>query len=684
MRAARSACFAAGVALATAGGCGPGGDSGEGDGDDHSGDHTAVDTTAVTDPYPVEVRVTVDGVAVEGVTVMQGGAHALWTTDADGMATVTMDPSVPGDQYVVASHPECRIGGEEVFDPPDDVVEIALTRFSTVDNEAYQYRDPGPESHEGTTTEQCSHCHITIHHEWFESPHRAAASNPAVHDVYQGISVSVARDDCDGTWGMAVEPGTGADLPACRVAEPVSSTGTNGACADCHAPGIDGVRGGRDLLDAEGIAFDAGVHCDVCHHVESVSVGAAAGVAGWLNILRPSDASANPVFGEWAPLTFGPYLDVLNPNMGSVWREGFHEAEFCGGCHQLEQGELAGAIDRARWPGGTLPVHTTYGEWVASPMNPSAPCQSCHMPPKPEVGNSSDLYNEVDIEPGVAGGWERPPGEVRAHTWWGPRQPEGGMLALAGTVSVASAVEGEALRVGVTVTNSGPGHALPTGEPLRNLVLAVSATCDGEPLTFTGGDVVPLFGGAVATQRTPSTFSHWTAAEPGMVIRFLVQDGWYDYEGYGPFGDGSFDDAAKGLPRWRRLAEAEVLAVASDGAVTLDTDVPDGAEVAVLGVDRWPVDGEVSAALAGAPGFAFARVLVDASGNEMVPHHLAVDVQSDNRLLPSQSWSSEHVFATTCADPEVSAVLVHRPYPYTVARTYGWTLQDAVIDEARR
>ena len=146
----------------------------------------------------------------------------------------------------------------------------------------------------------------------------------------------------------------------------------------------------------------------------------------------------------WYPLTFGPLADVLNPRMGAVVREVFHESTYCAGCHEQTQPVLVGdgGIDLARWPDGRLPVHTTYTEWLAGPMNPAAPCQSCHMPPDPEAGNSSDLYNDHDDALiGPSAGWERPPGEVRRHAWYGPRQPDSGMVQLAASLGIASTVE---------------------------------------------------------------------------------------------------------------------------------------------------------------------------------------------------------------------------------------------------
>ncbi len=97
-----------------------------------------------------------------------------------------------------------------------------------------------------------------------------------------------------------------------------------------------------------------------------------------------------------------------------------------------------------------------------------------------------------------------------------------------------------------------------------------------------------------------------------------------------------------------------------------------------------PTDGDPATARAGAPGFAFAKVLVGRDGARMVPHFLAVDIASDNRLLPGASWTSEHVFATTCADPTIHATLVHRAYPLALATQRGWRIVESVMRRATR
>ncbi|MEM6931051.1 MAG: hypothetical protein AAF602_29220, partial [Myxococcota bacterium] len=141
------------------------------------------------------------------------------------------------------------------------------------------------------------------------------------------------------------------------------------------------------------------------------------------------------------------------------------------------------------------------------------------------------------------------------------------------------------------------------------------------------------------------------------------------YEGPRPFGDGGFDAADKGLPLETWVDEATIVGVQGD-TVTLDHALAPG-DVAYLVAE----DG-----FAGAPGFGFARVLADADGALQVPHHRAVDVVSDNRLLPRRSVQTSHRFAD-CVDPDVTARLVHRAYPLAEAQRRGWPLRDTLMAE---
>lgn len=250
------------------------------------------------------------------------------------------------------------------------------------------------------------------------------------------------------------------------------------------------------------------------------------------------------------------------------------------------------------------------------------------------------------------------------------------MLEHAAAIFVEKRVEDGVLTAEVTVRNVGCGHALPTGEPMRSLLLLVNASCGARALAPAGGDVVPDFGGYIARKTRGEDWTAWAGARPGDLIRVAsLPGGHHDYRGFGPFGDGTFSAAGKGLPIERYAGTSSVVRVGPGDRVELDAPLAAG-DVAYLvrGAD----------AFAGAPGFGFARVLVAADGRRMVPHFLAVDVASDNRLLPLARWTSTHVFAADCPDPTVTATLVHRPFPFDLARERGWAIGDQTMIEVRR
>ncbi len=635
-------------------------------------------------PGTALVRVTLDGAPVEGARVMQGGTSTTAFTDAAGLARIPLDEGVVGDLMVIASHPEARQRGEWLYDDFEEPVLLALRRFGP-DDPTYRFQDPG-EPRRRNTTAQCGHCHLTINDAWFGSAHQRAAQNPIVHDIYAGTAAFADAETCaanGGAWRIGRLPGRDEPGGRCYLGDgllpalnpecgdgPCPDPQETGGCADCHAPAIDGALGGRDLLEARGIAHDYGISCDVCHRVEAVLDDGPPGIAGRLRLHRPSDAGPITLgAGGRLPLTFGPSHDSPNPRMGSVQRDHYRDARICSGCHELD----APAIDRGRWPDGRLPVQSTWSEWRDGPLA-DAPCQSCHMPPEPGAANAADLQAFPAALVGIQAGWYRPPGAVRRHIWSGPRvevDAPDGMVQRAAALFVRPRREGDRIVAAVEVRNVGAGHALPTGEPMRQVLLTVDATCDGRPLPAVDGDVVPAWGGAVATQIAGDDWRRWPAAQVGDVIRVVqISEGWHDYPGFGPFGDGTFSPAEKGMPVERFVGAAAVIAV-EDGAVLTEPALPEG--------DRAYLTR--GGARAGAPGFGFARIMVDGAGR-IVPHFLARDVRSDNRLLPNGRWTSTHAFdAAGCAAPTVVARLEYRAWPWDLGQQRGWTPR--VIEMAR-
>jgi hypothetical protein len=327
-------------------------------------------------------------------------------------------------------------------------------------------------------------------------------------------------------------------------------------------------------------------------------------------------------------------------------------------------------IDLARWPSGMIPVHSTFSEWQQSPMAAGLACQGCHMPPAdPSVTNGADLQAVSEASTGITAGWPRPPGSTRLHTWAGPKSPQDARLPSPLTLQLEKGLEQGVLTASVTVTNVGAGHAIPTGEPMRAVVVLVEAYCEETPLVATGGDSVSDIGGALDWREADQGFDTWPGAKVGEVIRVVSRSGErVDYEGFGPFGDGTFSLEEKGL--WVEQVVGQSVITAIDGeTVSLSAPLPLGDRAYRASSDAW----------AGLPGFAFARVLVGPDGQRMVPHFRAVDVVSDNRLLPGKSWTSNHAFISTCEAPTIEVRVMGRAVPLYQSRLHGWELRDTTL-----
>ena len=159
----------------------------------------------------VRVRVTLDGVPMPGTLVMQGGSSHTVLTSSDGVAMVTVDESVAGDEvWIVASHPEARISATDYREDQPQPLSIELSRYDPSDNERYTFTDPGEPARRDNTA-QCSHCHQTIGDAWYASPHRTTASNRHVQDVYAGTASVADAASCQalgGVWRTGLTPGT--------------------------------------------------------------------------------------------------------------------------------------------------------------------------------------------------------------------------------------------------------------------------------------------------------------------------------------------------------------------------------------------------------------------------------------------------------------------------------------------
>lgn len=199
-----------------------------------------------------------------------------------------------------------------------------------------------------------------------------------------------------------------------------------GYCIHCHSPTV---RYTGDIYLKNRLSQE-GVSCDFCHSINSV------------DLENPED----PFKVDPAGPQYGPYENASSPAHPSSYSELHTRAEFCAGCHELKNSF------------GVL-VLGTYSEWKESQYaQQEIHCQNCHMP---------KVFGEPIVDPRV----KKSELHMTAHEFLGGHSE----INLQNAATIESRVElekGEAL-VTVFVTNAESGHKLPTGTPVRKVVLSV-------------------------------------------------------------------------------------------------------------------------------------------------------------------------------------------------------------------
>ena len=391
------------------------------------------------------------GIGIPGAWVhVQGdlGASGAFSTAPDGAFTLTGVPA--GALVLAASIPYLRsapanytIGAGYGADGDTDI-DIRLELLPAADNPAY----------EPATVEDCGGCHFERYSQWQTSHHAFTAQNAWVLDLLAGTGT----------------PGGGAGY----VFRDTHDPGETGFCATCHAA-MEDIRS----PEPQGVFLDEvaqpygleGVTCVTCHQMDSVDEGN-------INALHHRGKSTYR-FPEPEPgydtlqYVWGPMNDVTFEFMKASHSTLHTESRICASCHQYHN------------PDTDAPGQNTYVEWQGSSYAQPGPgfrnCQSCHMPNLAGTGQNCEF-----------GGADRESAERHAHTWIGST-PE----TLQANVDLETAAEftpQRTVRVTAAVDNFGAGHSFPTGISIRNAILHVEATLDGQPLAQISGPVVPFWG----------------------------------------------------------------------------------------------------------------------------------------------------------------------------------------------
>jgi len=203
-------------------------------------------------------------------------------------------------------------------------------------------------------------------------------------------------------------------------------------CLTCHSP-IAAQIG--DLTLNRKVSWE-GVTCDYCHSIRDVNFG-----------------GRNPkALLTYGPLKTGPLSDAVSKAHQTAYSAVHTSSAVCAGCHDYKNSS-------------GFPVLTTYSEWKASKFyKEGKQCQFCHM---------SRVEGDV-VDPKIA---RSTTAKVNLHQMPGSHSLD--QLTKAIKAQLHTKRDGNQLRVTIDVENQTAGHYLPTGSPLRQLVMEVRADSAG-------------------------------------------------------------------------------------------------------------------------------------------------------------------------------------------------------------
>ncbi len=416
--------------------------------------------------------VTVEGSGIPGTPIAGAYVHIqadLVTpgdfTAADGSFTIAADPI--GQVVLAASIPYLRSAAENFvigWAPAvagETGVDIRMAVLPANDDPAYVPAD----------VSECGACHFERYTQWSTSHHAYSAQNKWVLDVFAGTGT----------------PGGGAGY----VFKDLHDPGETGFCATCHAPM-------QDLQDPrpEGVPLDEatephgaqGILCVACHQMDSID-------ATHINALnhRGKATFRFPQAGQGestSQFVWGPMDDVTFSLMRPSFSMLHRTSNLCAACHQYHN------------PVTDAPGQNTFLEWQSSPYGTPGPnyrtCQDCHMGTLAGIGQNCEF-----------GGPDRESAERHAHTFIGST-PATLSANIALTTAVAETTDGR-VRVTSAVDNFGAGHDFPTGISLRNAILWITASVNGQPLAQASGPTVPFW----ASDDVPGEQPGDLAGQPG-------------------------------------------------------------------------------------------------------------------------------------------------------------------------
>ncbi len=215
---------------------------------------------------------------------------------------------------------------------------------------------------------------------------------------------------------------------ALEVTEADFGAASRKVCLGCHAP-IAVLA--NDFKLHRKVSWE-GVTCDYCHSLRDVSM-----------------TGGNPKAKvEFSLVKSGPLKDAMAPVHGTAFSPVHTSSAACAPCHEYRNSQ-------------GFSVLTTYGEWKDSRYGKEGKtCQACHM--------DQVAGDVVDPKIRASSG-----AKVNLHQMPGSHSLE--MLTRTITARLSTSREKDQLKVSVEIANVAAGHFVPTGSPMRQLVIEVRA-----------------------------------------------------------------------------------------------------------------------------------------------------------------------------------------------------------------
>ncbi|MBI3848381.1 MAG: chitobiase/beta-hexosaminidase C-terminal domain-containing protein [Planctomycetes bacterium] len=395
---------------------------------------------------PAARDITVTGTVTDGaapladVEVSVPGSDAPVRTDANG-AFVLAARIAGGASGVKIAAGKAGFFNARAETDGSSPLAFVLARIPAADDPSYRFVDPDSTSGNNPNfTFSCNFCHTDQFSDWRTSPHATSATDGWVRDLYR-------TDFIAGNFEGGVD-----------------------TCAGCHAPSLAAKSTAPDHSDArlDGAtgADSKGVHCDLCHKIQTASAIGSPGVYGSLTLMRPTIGAGQQDLG----LMLGSLADSTYPFMKASPSPLYSTSLVCAPCHQDQNVFGVASND-------------TYTDWQSSPAAARGDqCQACHMTPKPGRTSLVDKF----LAPRISDA--RDPNSIPSHDLL-PISVD----VLAGAVSLRSSASTQngVVDVSAVVANVSGGHAIPTGVLEREMLLIVLAK------DSTGSLLMPIAGGTL-------------------------------------------------------------------------------------------------------------------------------------------------------------------------------------------